>query len=106
MGETTSWTEKAAEISKQATWISNYVQSHGLPIPSFSLDEPQDFLITDEAIQNARSALIDACRELLEAAIGPTALLKFEIPKVRMLLTFQNSSSQDRPSNSTVPWLL
>lgn len=88
-----SWTEKAAEISKQATWISDYLQSHELPTPSFSLEESQDFLITDEAIQNARSALIDACRELLEAAIGPTALLKFEIPKVRILLIMRSVSS-------------
>ena len=88
-----SWTEKASEISKQATWISDYLQSRGLPTPSFSLEQSQDFLITDEAIQNARSALIDGCRELLEAAIGPTALLKLEIPKVRMLLTVHGVSS-------------
>jgi hypothetical protein len=76
-------TEQAAEISKYASLITNHERSLKLNNPSSASDGPQTVpLLGNNAIESTRFSLIEACRAMLETAIGPVDRLRLEIPMV------------------------
>jgi hypothetical protein len=70
--EELSWT-----ITKNASIVSQYLGSNGLPQPSFNGDGPETVLPGDspQAIQQARQKLIAASLELYQLAVGPSEFL-------------------------------
>jgi hypothetical protein len=70
--EELSWT-----ITKNASIVSQYLGSNGLPQPSFNSDGPETVLPGDspQAIQQARQKLIAASLELYQLAVGPSEFL-------------------------------
>lgn len=85
-----SLTELAAEISKNASLITEYLLAHNLPSPSFAADGPQNFPVSSEnlEIQGVRLALIEASRAMLELAVGPLELLTLQAPTVGQAFHF------------------
>ncbi|PQE04189.1 6-hydroxytryprostatin B O-methyltransferase protein [Rutstroemia sp. NJR-2017a BVV2] len=66
--------ELASNISKNTAMVAKYLESHGIPSPSFKKDyvEPKD-LPTE--IMAAKQAIVEATEELNVLALGPTAFL-------------------------------
>ncbi|KAI9839066.1 MAG: hypothetical protein M1838_004401 [Thelocarpon superellum] len=67
-------TDLAAEISKNATLITEYLAANKLPAPSFAADGPVDFPLpsSDGSLQAARIALLSATKTLYALTQGPT----------------------------------
>jgi hypothetical protein len=63
----------AADVSKNAAILNEYLQANNLPQPSFSEDAPIDFLpsTNDQGVNDARVALASAAKDLHQLAIGP-----------------------------------
>ncbi|KAK4200500.1 O-methyltransferase-domain-containing protein [Triangularia verruculosa] len=63
----------AHDIVKHATTITNYLQSHNLPQPSFASNSPAHPIPeNDEKLSATRLALIEATKALQALAIGPS----------------------------------
>ena len=77
-------TEQAAEISKYAALITNHERSFKLNNPPSGSDGTQTvpLLGSSNTIESIRFSLIEACRAMLETAIGPVDRLRLEIPMV------------------------
>ena len=69
-------------IEENTAKVENYLQSRGLPLPSFSEDGPVDFGIRSEEVAKARERAIDASLELHNLLLGPTMCLR---PVMRIL---------------------
>ncbi|KAK6541923.1 hypothetical protein TWF694_007698 [Orbilia ellipsospora] len=95
--------ELAATISANAKIVEDYLESKGLPYPSFAADGPSNFPIPQtpetEEIHDARQALLTASKHIYDLATGPNEYLRwlvwnyndvstlhvivsFEIPKI------------------------
>jgi hypothetical protein len=63
----------AADVSKNAAILDEYLQVNNLPQPSFSESAPIEFLSStdDQVLHNARVALASAAKDLHQLAIGP-----------------------------------
>jgi hypothetical protein len=63
----------AADVSKNAAILNEYLQKENLPQPSFSEDAPIDFLPSadDQVVIDARVALVSAAKDLHQLAVGP-----------------------------------
>jgi len=69
--------ELAAEISKHAAVLNDYITTKNLPQPSFEKDGPPISPIpkTESSIEQSRVALIEASRAIHDLAMGPTESL-------------------------------
>jgi hypothetical protein len=68
----------AAEISKHAAILDEYIASNDLPAPSFSADGPLDFPIPSTAspeLRASRTALLEATNSLFDLTTGPTTAI-------------------------------
>lgn len=73
--------ETSCRISTQATALADYLTVNKLSEPSFSTEESQSFLSTNNAeLQTIRTSLIEACQTLLDLVTGPEDSLKFNVP--------------------------
>jgi hypothetical protein len=74
----TRMAELVALVSTNTSRIDQYLESHGLPSPSFDVDCPRDLGIPTEAteIEDARKAALEASIELQDLLQGPTSLLR------------------------------
>lgn len=70
--------ELTAVVLTNTAKIDDYLESHGLPSPSFAVEHPADLGIPPEAIDidNARNAALEASIELQDPPQGPTSLLR------------------------------
>ena len=68
----------AAVTSTNTAKVDNYLESHGLPGPSFDVDAPLDLGIPQEAtdIEDARKVTLEATIELQDLLQGSTSLLR------------------------------
>lgn len=69
--------ELSWKITRNASVVSQYLASNGLPQPSFDSNGPSTVLPNDspQGIQQARQELISTSLELLQLAIGPSEFL-------------------------------
>ena len=81
--------ELAAQIQENTAKVDQYLQSKGLPSPSFDVDGPVDFKIDDEEIQKARETALDSSLELHQLLLGPAMCLRpvvsIQTPQAAML---------------------
>ena len=68
--------ELAAQIQENTAKVDQYLQSRGLPSPSFDQDGPIDFNIVDEQVQKAREIALDSSLELHQLLLGPALCLR------------------------------
>lgn len=68
--------ELAAQIHQNTAKVDQYLQSRGLPSPSFNQDGPVDFNIDDEQVQEAREIALDSSLELHQLLLGPALCLR------------------------------
>ena len=73
--------ELAGQIRDNTAKVDEYLQSEGLPSPSFDEDGPVDFKIEDKNVQFAREAAIDASLELHQLLLGPALCLRPVVSK-------------------------
>ncbi|KAF2873316.1 O-methyltransferas-like protein [Massariosphaeria phaeospora] len=68
--------ELAEHINTNTQKVSQYLESHSLPQPSFDEDGPVDLQINSQEVDNARREAINNCYELLDLLQGPKALVR------------------------------
>lgn len=75
---TTRMAQLAVLISTNTAKVDMYLESHGLPSPSFDVDAPTDLGIPQEAtdVDDARKAALEASIELQDLLQGSTSLLR------------------------------
>ena len=103
--EELSWT-----LAKNAIVISQYLEAHHLPQPSFNSKGPSVVVPTSspQAIQEARQKLIAASLEIFHLAVGPSEFLPNLAAGVRSELCLPLSSAEDTltlPSSNMSPVL-
>ncbi|EWC44256.1 hypothetical protein DRE_01082 [Drechslerella stenobrocha 248] len=73
--------ELAAQISANAKIVEDYIESQGLPYPSFATDGPSNFPIPQtpetEHIHEARQALLTASKRMYDVVTGPNEYLRW-----------------------------
>ena len=91
MSNSSSLTEIASTISANAQIIEEFLNSNGLPHPSFALGGPPGFPVPPSAthIYQARDLLIDAAIKLTDLARGPVDSLFEVAARVRIVLPRQ-----------------
>ena len=85
--------ELAGIISKKTAELDGYLFSRNLPFPSFDIDAPLDFHLSEE-LEISRSLAIDAITELRELLLGPKDLLLSNVvrPVLQLTLDIQKNS--------------
>jgi len=68
--------ELADSVVSGTRAVSEYLNAHQLPLPSFEENGPVDLQIQSAEVQQARSNAINACFELLDLLQGPQALVR------------------------------
>lgn len=65
--------ELANRIAANTAKLNDYLQSKGLPLPSFDQDGPSDSLVPKDQfeVEAARVAIIDDTAELRRLVLGP-----------------------------------
>lgn len=66
----------AQQILSNTEKVSEHLQSHSLPQPSFDINGPLDFDIKIPSVEAARLSAIEASMELQDLLIGPTMILR------------------------------
>ena len=66
--------ELAETISSHTGEIDDYLQSQGLPAPSFAIDAPPFMALTPQ-LMRSRDEILQACTELQALTEGPIAHL-------------------------------
>ncbi|KAG8527118.1 uncharacterized protein KY384_008547 [Bacidia gigantensis] len=76
--KTSRVSQLVCSISSNTATVEAYLESQGLPSPSFNVDAPRDLGIPPDAndIEDARRAALEATIELQDLLQGPTALLR------------------------------
>ncbi|KAF3931385.1 O-demethylpuromycin-O-methyltransferase [Dactylella cylindrospora] len=73
--------ELAAQISANAKIVEDYIESQGLPYPSFAADGPSNFPVplTPETsqIHEARQALLTASKHIYDLTTGPNEFVRW-----------------------------
>ena len=70
--------ELTSQISVNSTKIDRYLSAHGLPYPSFDIDNPTRLQLSED-IETARSITLDASLELYNLLLGPKELLHNQV---------------------------
>lgn len=75
----TRLTELSTLIAQKTAQIEYYLDSKGLPLPSFDANAPVELGIArvDEDVQKIRIELLDLTKELRDLIAGPTDLVRF-----------------------------
>ena len=68
--------ELAKQILANTNSVDEFLRSHDLPQPSFSVDGPVDFGIDSAEVESLRLSTIEATIELQDLLLGPTMLLR------------------------------
>ncbi|KAK6528072.1 hypothetical protein TWF281_009329 [Arthrobotrys megalospora] len=75
--------ELAAQIAENAKIVEDYIESQGLPYPSFATDGPAKFPLPPpstpelEKIHAARNEVLKATKSMYDLAAGPTEMLQW-----------------------------
>lgn len=80
-----SLSELSSTISVQVNEITKYLETHGLPPPSFDADSPST-LPADPVVQRARLDLIEAASALTNLAIGSADLTRWQVLEASVFL--------------------
>jgi hypothetical protein len=78
MAPTTRITELAAIIQSNTIKFDEYINSHGLPTPSFGIETPPQLFLPED-IAAARTAVVEAIDELHALMLGPMPTIFTEI---------------------------
>lgn len=91
----------ADEVSRNAGILTEYLQSRGLPQPSFDADAPSHPIPeTDDRLSEARRALIEATESLHALAVGPAETTRlFCFPEIYLLGAMQILCHFNVPQN-------
>ena len=73
--------ELAEIIATNTTRIGLFLQSQGLPLPSFEINAPTALSLSDE-LEVARKSVLEATTELHELLLGPKELILSNIVSV------------------------
>lgn len=73
----------AAQVSKAATIINDFLVSNGHPQPSFNVDTAPAFPSAPTEIIDARRQLLDAAQEIVDLVVGPAEHLRWLACRVR-----------------------
>lgn len=80
-----SLSELSSTISVRVNEITKYLETHGLPPPSFDADSPST-LPADPVVQRARLDLIEAASALTNLAIGSADLTRWQVLEASVFL--------------------
>lgn len=80
--------ELAAQIQEHTAKVDEYLQTKGLPSPSFDEDGPVDFGIESEEVRKACDAARESSLELHDLLLGPAMCLR---PVVSLILAYSES---------------
>ncbi|KAK6345279.1 hypothetical protein TWF718_007203 [Orbilia javanica] len=75
--------ELAAQIAENAKLLEDYIESHGLPYPSFAADGPSKFPLPPastpelEKLHAARSQVLTASKSLHDLTAGPSEMVQW-----------------------------
>lgn len=80
----------AARISENSAFLQRFLNTRGLPKPSFNQDAPSEFPNPDNerSVEIVREKLIQDSQLLFSLAVGPTDRLKYTLWEVNMTLSF------------------
>ncbi|KAL4808157.1 O-methyltransferase-domain-containing protein [Aspergillus unguis] len=101
-------TALAAQISSSASLISNFLQSHNHPNPSFSPSAPPAFPPAPSPITNARQSLIESAQTLIDLLTGPAEHLRWlacryhDMSSLRWIYHFQIAPAV--PLSGSIPY--
>lgn len=70
--------ELSSSIALRVNEITEYLETHRLPLPSFDADSPST-LPSDPVVQRARLDLIEAATALANLAIGSADLIRWQV---------------------------
>lgn len=106
------FSELAAQIATNAKILEDYIESQGLPYPSFAVDGPSNFPVPQtpetEAIHEARQSLLTASKQIYDLATGPNEHMRWLVWNVRphnhkLVSNIMNSSQQHEQRLHIVP---
>lgn len=83
-------------ISKNASYLQQFLTTSKLPKPSFNIDAPTDFPNPDHerSVEIVRENLIEDTRLLFDLIIGPIDRIKWGLWQVNSQQSFQNCHSK------------
>ncbi|KAL9106900.1 MAG: hypothetical protein Q9227_008148 [Pyrenula ochraceoflavens] len=96
MASSSSITGLATSIAENSAKVEHYLQSNGLPMPSFLPDGPSNMAMESKDIENARVSAVGAAMELLDLLQGPLSCLRpsdFDHRLIRLLNKKMNAVS-------------
>lgn len=85
----------AAQIAEGTNRIDSYLQSNGIPGPSFDVDAPEDLNLTPE-LQDTKASVLAANEELQELLIGPRMLMfSHHVSYIHLAITTSSAGEYD-----------
>lgn len=91
--------ELASQVQQSVTALDKYMQTHGLPTPSFDEDGPEEFGLESSEAKEARESALAASLELHELLLRPADLLR---PIVRDVMSCSHYEFPSAPLLSSV----
>lgn len=93
--EISSLVEVSDRISKNTTFIQNFLTTRGLPSPSFTVESSTEFPNpeNERAIELAREAILSDTKTLFDLVLGPVERLKWSVWQVLTPLCYSFSNA-------------